>query len=515
MHPYLTEMLPPTGTGRPGGDRSIAGPGAAVRFVRDGPVPRASCPHCGGELEVSTVSSRWLVHRPSDVADRLTLQLGTLEREELHVLLLNAKNVVIGQERVYQGNVSASLVRVGELFSDAVRVNAAGVVLVHNHPSGDPTPSPDDLHLTAEAIAAGRLLDIPVLDHLVIGGGSFVSLRERGVVFDRPSDHRAAEKSAGPPWRDPWIGAYKSAVQKYVRRGAVAKAAWAAERLLSRPGGRSALARRLPVITAEDVGGHWLPAVCAAMLATQTATAEDAASLLIRVTTSLSALAKDKEAYWLAATVWEGRHVPAGTGREALEVALAAGYYQEALAICYEAHARRQWRSGDRAIDALLAALAQGPELAQEIGRWALWRERLGGAVGECMAAAVIAAIDRPDGSIPELPTATFEPVPVPCELDWYALDMHTAIGGRVLTRQAQRLGMPAPSLGLLMFDEEGIKLGPTELPSRWKAEALTFDAIQGGWGTPEDGAKLWASIREVIRTDIEREMYTSGPQAA
>jgi DNA repair protein RadC len=77
----------------------------------------------------------------------------------------------------YQGNVSASLVRVGELFRDAVRLDAAGVILVHNHPSGDPTPSPDDLHLTAEALAAGRLLDIDLLDHLVIGHDAYVSLR--------------------------------------------------------------------------------------------------------------------------------------------------------------------------------------------------------------------------------------------------------------------------------------------------------------------------------------------------
>jgi DNA repair protein RadC len=64
------------------------------------------------------------------------------------------------------------------------------VILVHNHPSGDPTPSPDDLHLTAEALAAGRLLDIALLDHLVIGHDAFVSLRDRGVAFDRPP-HRS------------------------------------------------------------------------------------------------------------------------------------------------------------------------------------------------------------------------------------------------------------------------------------------------------------------------------------
>jgi len=93
---------------------------------------------------------------------------------------------------VYTGNVSASLVRVGELFRDAVRLDAAGIILVHNHPSGDPTPSPDDLHLTAETIAAGRLLDIDLLDHLVISHDAYVSLRDRGVSFDRPGRHPPA-----------------------------------------------------------------------------------------------------------------------------------------------------------------------------------------------------------------------------------------------------------------------------------------------------------------------------------
>jgi DNA repair protein RadC len=110
---------------------------------------------------------RWSIWSARDVADRLVLQMGRLEREELRVVLLNTKNIVLRVETVYQGNVSSSLVRVGELFRDAVRLNASGLILVHNHPSGDPTPSPDDLHLTAEALAAGRLLD-------------------RGVAFDRP-----------------------------------------------------------------------------------------------------------------------------------------------------------------------------------------------------------------------------------------------------------------------------------------------------------------------------------------
>jgi DNA repair protein RadC len=131
-------------------------------------------------------SARPTIRSPRDIADRLILQMGRLEREELRVVLLDTKNHVLRVATVYQGNVSASLVRVGELYRDAVRLDASGVILVHNHPSGDPTPSPDDLHLTAAALAAGRLLDIQLLDHLVIGHDAFVSLRDRGVAFDRP-----------------------------------------------------------------------------------------------------------------------------------------------------------------------------------------------------------------------------------------------------------------------------------------------------------------------------------------
>lgn len=130
--------------------------------------------------------ARWTIRAPRDVAERLVPEMGRLEREELRVLLLNAKNSVLRQAIVYQGNVSAALVRVAELFRDAVRAHAAGIIVVHNHPSGDPQPSPDDVHLTAEVIAAGRLLDIPLLDHVIVAADGYVSLRDRGVDFDPP-----------------------------------------------------------------------------------------------------------------------------------------------------------------------------------------------------------------------------------------------------------------------------------------------------------------------------------------
>lgn len=170
---------------------------AQPRLIREASVPMAECPSCGARMSLGTEGATWTVRTPGDVADRLILQLGRLEREELHVLILNIKNVVLGEECVYRGNVSSSLVRVSELFTSAVRRIAARVILVHNHPSGDPTPSPDDLHLTAAALAAGRLLDIQLLDHLIIGGSTYVSLRDYGIAFDTPvPGHHASSKES-------------------------------------------------------------------------------------------------------------------------------------------------------------------------------------------------------------------------------------------------------------------------------------------------------------------------------
>jgi len=506
-HPYQQQMLPLETSGlEPPPNPEIRPPGQALRIVRENGESIAQCPGCGERLRFGRAAGQ-TIRTPRDLADLLVDEMSALEREELRVALLNTKNRVLAVETVYLGNVSAALVRVGELFASAVRVHASGVILVHNHPSGDPTPSPDDLHLTAEALAAGRLLDVPLLDHIVIGGGAFISLRDRGIAFGNPGDHRAGESSAGPPWQNPEVGVAKSSLQKALRRGEAAKAAWAAERLLALPGGRSALARRLPVITAEDVGARWLPAVGRAIVAAEGSTAESGASLLIGTAASLSTLDKDRTCGYLASIVWGEGHLPLRTSRQALEEAIAAGLYREALAICFAALEKRQWRSGERAIEALLAALEQGPELTREIGRWALWRERLGGAVGECLAAAVIAAIDRPDGPIPELPPVEYEPLPASTPPDWFALDQHTAVGSRVLARQARLLGMPAAAVGLLMFDQEGVRCAPRELPSKWRDEALALDAVEGGWGAPEEGAKLWASIRDAIRTDIEQEL--------
>jgi DNA repair protein RadC len=156
--------------------------------IRDESRPYAQCPECQARLELPVLDgAKWVIRAPSDIADRLMLEMANLEQEELRVLVLNTKNRVLKMVTVYRGNVSAALCRVGELYRDAVRLNASGLILVHCHPSGDPTPSPDDLHLTAEALAAGRLLDVDLLDHLIVARDGWVSLRDRGVSFQRPS----------------------------------------------------------------------------------------------------------------------------------------------------------------------------------------------------------------------------------------------------------------------------------------------------------------------------------------
>lgn len=156
-------------------------------LMRDEPPVYAKCGGCLSRLEVPTILGKALaIHSPRDVADPLTIEMAALIQEELRVVILNTKNYVMAVQTIYRGNVSSTLVRVGELYRDAIRLNAASVIIVHNHPSGDPTPSPDDLHLTAEALAAGRLLDITLLDHLVIASGGFMSLRDRGVIPATP-----------------------------------------------------------------------------------------------------------------------------------------------------------------------------------------------------------------------------------------------------------------------------------------------------------------------------------------
>ncbi len=127
---------------------------------------------------------RAVINSPQDVANLLQAEMAALEQEHLRVLLLNTRNQVLRTEEVYVGNVNSSIVRPAEVFRPAVRDNAPSIIIVHNHPSGDPTPSPEDVNITRELVAVGKLLSIELLDHLVIGsGGRYVSLNEKKLGF--------------------------------------------------------------------------------------------------------------------------------------------------------------------------------------------------------------------------------------------------------------------------------------------------------------------------------------------
>ena len=123
------------------------------------------------------------VRSPADAAQLLMAEMSLLEQEHLRLVLLDTKNFVLGIPNVYVGSLNTTLIRIGELFRYALKENCAALIIVHNHPSGDPTPSPEDVIVTRKIVEAGQMLDIEVLDHLIIGRGRFVSLKERGLGF--------------------------------------------------------------------------------------------------------------------------------------------------------------------------------------------------------------------------------------------------------------------------------------------------------------------------------------------
>ena len=122
------------------------------------------------------------INCPEDVRRLLGPEMSALAQEQLRVLLLNTRNQVVGQRVIYQGNINSTIVRPAEVFRPAVIEAVPGIIISHNHPSGDPTPSPEDAAITRDLVQAGKLLGIELLDHVVIGGERFVSLKERGLM---------------------------------------------------------------------------------------------------------------------------------------------------------------------------------------------------------------------------------------------------------------------------------------------------------------------------------------------
>ena len=138
-----------------------------VRLVRDG--------------RVATLEPTVIRH-PSDTLPILEAELSELAYERFVALALSSKNHVIAVLPVSSGSLNAAIVHPRELFQRAILANSAALIVAHNHPSGDPLPSPEDIALTRKLVEAGELLDIPVLDHVILGYAKYVSFKERGLI---------------------------------------------------------------------------------------------------------------------------------------------------------------------------------------------------------------------------------------------------------------------------------------------------------------------------------------------
>lgn len=133
-------------------------------------------------MMVGPKSTRPTVKTAQDAAN-LVLDMGTLSQEQIRVILVDYAHRVIAIPTVYIGTINTAVVRIAEIFREAITRNAPALVLVHNHPAGDPTPSPEDVQLTRQLISAGELLDITVLDHIIIGEHDWTSLKEMKLGF--------------------------------------------------------------------------------------------------------------------------------------------------------------------------------------------------------------------------------------------------------------------------------------------------------------------------------------------
>jgi DNA repair protein RadC len=138
-----------------------------------------------GRRLLSRAAQKQQIRSPADAASLLIPEMSLLEKEHLRVLLLDTKNYLLGMPTIYVGSVNTNLIRIAEIFKPAIAHNAVAIIVAHNHPTGDPCPSPEDVVVTRKAVETGRMIDIEVLDHLIIGqGGRFISLKERGLGFD-------------------------------------------------------------------------------------------------------------------------------------------------------------------------------------------------------------------------------------------------------------------------------------------------------------------------------------------
>jgi DNA repair protein RadC len=136
----------------------------------------------GRRLARTSMTDTITIRSPQDVSTYLMEDLRYLQKEHFVCLFLNTKNHVIGQETLSMGSLNASIVHPREVFRAAIKRSSASIICVHNHPSGDPTPSPEDIQMTARLVEAGQIIGIEVLDHIILGDQNFVSLKEKGFM---------------------------------------------------------------------------------------------------------------------------------------------------------------------------------------------------------------------------------------------------------------------------------------------------------------------------------------------
>lgn len=181
----LSERLLATFTDLPGLAKASLAELTAVKGI--GPakaVEIKAALEIGRRLMASAPQEKAQVSSPGDAANLLMSEMMFLEKEHLRLILLDTRNSVINTPTIYVGSLNTSVIRISELFRAAIKENAAAFIVAHNHPSGDPSPSAEDIRVTRQIAKAGKLLDIELLDHIVIGHQCFVSLKERGLGFE-------------------------------------------------------------------------------------------------------------------------------------------------------------------------------------------------------------------------------------------------------------------------------------------------------------------------------------------
>jgi DNA repair protein RadC len=138
----------------------------------------------GNRLSRERPIERVIINSPEEAANLIRYEMSGLDHEEIWTMLLDTRNKLIEIKHIYVGSLNSAFARTAEIFKPAILANAAGIILAHNHPSGESNPSPEDIAMTRNLVQAGRMLDIDLVDHLVIAANEFTSLKERHLGFD-------------------------------------------------------------------------------------------------------------------------------------------------------------------------------------------------------------------------------------------------------------------------------------------------------------------------------------------